>query len=137
MEPDIQKANLGLATTRELLAELTARIDVMGQLDYLTVGGLATNVDSQHVPTSATEDGFAEETEVEVAADHPAWQRVIRTKSTADRVYLIDEEKGTRQWVTNPQILEGLGFSQADVVEIEDEEMLKYQQAQALYRADA
>lgn len=34
--PKLQ-ANLGLATTRELLAELTARIEVDGQLDYRTV----------------------------------------------------------------------------------------------------
>jgi hypothetical protein len=30
--------NLGCATTRELLAELTARIEVSGQMDYSTVG---------------------------------------------------------------------------------------------------
>ena len=32
------KPLLGLATTRELLAEITARIEVDGQLDYKTVG---------------------------------------------------------------------------------------------------
>ena len=30
---------LGCATTRQLIEELTARIDVLGQLDYSTVGG--------------------------------------------------------------------------------------------------
>lgn len=32
-----RKPNLGLATTRQLLAEITARIEVDGQLDYKTV----------------------------------------------------------------------------------------------------
>ena len=32
-----KKANLGEATTRELLAELKARIEVFGELDYKTV----------------------------------------------------------------------------------------------------
>jgi len=34
----ITKPNLGCATTRELLNEITARIDVLGELDYKTVG---------------------------------------------------------------------------------------------------
>lgn len=33
----VDKPNLGLATTRQLLAEITARIEVDGQLDYRTV----------------------------------------------------------------------------------------------------
>ena len=33
-----KKSNLGTATTRELLTELTARIEVLGELDYKTVG---------------------------------------------------------------------------------------------------
>lgn len=41
---DLHRPNLGLATTRELLAEITARIEVDGYnggggLDYTTVGG--------------------------------------------------------------------------------------------------
>ena len=32
-----EKANLGLATTRELLDEIKARIEMDGQLDYRTV----------------------------------------------------------------------------------------------------
>ena len=32
------KPNLGMATTRELLNEITARIEIDGQLDYKTVG---------------------------------------------------------------------------------------------------
>jgi len=34
----VVKPNLGCATTRELLNEITARIEVGGQLDYKTVG---------------------------------------------------------------------------------------------------
>ncbi len=33
-----EESHLGTVTTRELLAELTARIEVSGELDYKTVG---------------------------------------------------------------------------------------------------
>lgn len=38
--PQPPQANLGLATTRELLDEIRARIEVDGKLDYSTVGGV-------------------------------------------------------------------------------------------------
>lgn len=64
----------------------------------------------------------------------PEGQRVVRTKTSGDRVYMIDEIKKTRQWVTNPDVLKGLGFEIGDVVEIEDNELLKYQTGPALYK---
>lgn len=67
----------------------------------------------------------------------PEGKRVVRTKSTGDRVYFIDEVKKTRQWVTNPDILKSLGFEMGDVVEVDDNELLKYQMGSALYRVDA
>lgn len=65
----------------------------------------------------------------------PEGKKAVRTKSGGDRVYYLDESRGTRQWVTNPQILEALGFGLDDVVEVEDSELLKYQMGPALYRA--
>lgn len=133
-----KKANLGLATTRDLLNELTARIDVLGLLDYSTVGGVPAAA-----PNEARFSGLGKfDTETsgninvvdQVVADERPVRRVVRTKTTADRVYYIDEDKGTRQWVTNPEVLANLGFSMEDVKEIDDDEMLKYQQSQALYR---
>ena len=38
--PDECEPRLGCATTRELLMEITSRIDVLGQLDYSTVRGV-------------------------------------------------------------------------------------------------
>ena len=67
----------------------------------------------------------------------PEGKRVVRTKSSGDRVYCLDEEKKTRQWVTNPEILKGLGFEPSDVQEVEDNELLKYQMGTALYKLDA
>lgn len=67
----------------------------------------------------------------------PENQRVVRTKTSGDRVYLIDEVKKTRQWLTNPDVLEKAGFTAADVVEITDEEALKYQTGPAIYRVDS
>lgn len=61
-------------------------------------------------------------------------QRVVRTKTSGDRVYLLDEEKKTRQWVTNPDVLRSYGFEAADVSEVDDTELLKYNMAPALYK---
>lgn len=65
----------------------------------------------------------------------PEGKRVVRTKSSGDRVYMLDEVKKTRQWVTNPDVLQGLGFEISDVVDVDDSELLKYQMASALYKA--
>lgn len=65
----------------------------------------------------------------------PEGKRVVRTKSSGDRVYYIDEEKKTRQWITNPEVLTSLGFGMEDVTDVEDAELLKYQMAAALYKA--
>ena len=65
----------------------------------------------------------------------PAGKRVVRPGG--DRVYLLDEEKKTRQWVTNPEVLEGLGFDMSDVVEIDEAELFQYQMGPALYRVEA
>lgn len=73
----------------------------------------------------------------EPAKPKPENQRVVRTKTSGDRVYLIDEVKKTRQWLTNPDVLEKAGFKAADVVEITDEEALKYQTGPAIYRVDS
>lgn len=66
----------------------------------------------------------------------PEGKRVVRTKSTGDRVYLLDENKKTRAWVTNSQILDQLGFVMEDVVEVDDNELLNYQMVAAIYRVD-
>lgn len=78
-----------------------------------------------------------EETEAEAAPRIlPYGKRVVRTKSSGDRVYYLDEVKKTRRWVTNPQILDGLGFEATDVTEVEDSELLRYQMGPAIYRLD-
>lgn len=66
----------------------------------------------------------------------PEGKRVARTKSSGDRVYMLDDEKKTRHWVTNPEVLKGLGFELGDVVEVDDIEILKYQLGAALYRVE-
>lgn len=77
----------------------------------------------------------AEAVEAEVVERKlPEGKRAVRTKSMGDRVYVLDEEKKTRAWVTNPDILKATGFELTDVVEIDDSELLTYQMSQALYR---
>lgn len=73
-------------------------------------------------------------TEVKDERVLPEGKRVVRTKSSGDRVYLLDEVKNTRQWVTKPEVLAALGFEAGDVQEVEDTEMLKYQMGVALYK---
>lgn len=70
----------------------------------------------------------------EAKIDHPAWQRVARTRSSGDRVYLLDDQKKTRQWVYDPNVLESLGFSMADVGDIEDNDLLKYNMGPAILK---
>ena len=65
----------------------------------------------------------------------PEGKRVVRTKSSGDSVYYIDEEKMTRQWVTNGDILTALGFLMEDVEEVDDAALLKYSMAAAIYKA--
>lgn len=67
----------------------------------------------------------------------PKGKRAVRTKSSGDRVYLLDEEKKTRQWVTTGEILTALGFEMGDVVEVEDSELLSYRMGSAIYKVDA
>lgn len=87
-----------------------------------------------------SEEGPIEAVEAEVVEEIkedrvlPEGKRAVRTDSSGDRVYLLDEVKKTRQWITNPQILEGFGFEQTDVVKVEDNELLKYQMGPALYK---
>lgn len=66
----------------------------------------------------------------------PEGKRVVRTKSSGDRVYELDEVAGTRRWVTNGQILDSRGWQMGDVVEISDEDLLKYQMGPAIYRVE-
>lgn len=66
----------------------------------------------------------------------PEGKRVVRTKSSGDRVYLIDEVKKTRQWVQGPDVLAQLGFDMSDVTEVEDTDLMKYQMGAVLYKVE-
>lgn len=66
----------------------------------------------------------------------PKDKRVIRTKSTGDRVYLIDEVAKTKAWVTSPEILTKLGFELSDVQDVEDSTLLGYAMTASVYRVE-
>jgi hypothetical protein len=51
-----------------------------------------------------------------------------------DKVFLLDEVKKTRQWVTNPDVLTGMGFDMSDVQEVDDSVLMGYQMGAALYK---
>lgn len=73
---------------------------------------------------------------VESKPEPPKDKRLVRTKSSGDRVYLLDEVKKTRQWITKPELVDALGFTMADVVDIDDAELFKYAMGAAIYRID-
>lgn len=93
--------------------------------------------DGQKVVPSAKQVSEGDVPEPKEERKLPDGKRVVRTKASGDRVYMIDEEKKTRHWITNPAVLKGLGFELGDVAEVEDTEMLKYQLGQAIYRVDS
>ena len=64
----------------------------------------------------------------------PEGKRAVRTKSTGDRVYLIDEVAKTKAWITSGEILEGLGFGFADVEDVEDSELVDYAMTASVYK---
>lgn len=96
---------------------------------------LIDNLFDMYIPAD-TSVGIPGDQEEAPARELPEGKRVVRTKSSGDRVYYLDEEKKTRQWVTNPEVLKGLGFEAGDVVEVEDSELLNYQMASAIYKVE-
>ena len=110
-------------------------------IDKLTELGLEVESDTaEPAPEPETNKVLNEIVEFEESIEEtpprelPKDKRVVRTKASGDRVYLLDEVKETRSWVTNPQVLDGLGFTMEDVTEVADAEMLKYAMSAALYR---
>lgn len=84
-------------------------------------------------------DGVSAEpqTEVpEVPRDLPKDKRVVRTKSTGDRVYLVDETAKTKAWVTSPEVLAKLGFEMGDVQDVEDKDLIGYAMTASLFKVD-
>lgn len=109
-----------LASQTDLLADDWAEVDPATDQES-TVGN----------DDGGTADEKAEEAK---AVEKPKDKRVVRTKSSGDRVYYLDEVKKQRQWVYNPNVLQSLGFDMSDVVEIEDSELLRYGMGPAILK---
>ncbi len=91
-----------------------------------------TWIDEQSRTTS--DSGSQSEPDTAPDRELPKDKRAVRTKSSGDRVYILDDQTKTRRWVTNPEVLKSIGFEISDVVEVDDNELLSYQMAPALYR---
>lgn len=111
--------------TREEAHILVDRL--FGEADFLETSQLLTSKmeDASITPIEAAEAS------VRVL---PEGKRVVRTSTSGDRVYFLDEVNKTRQWVTNPDVLDSLGFEMGDVGDVEEDELLKYQMGPALYK---
>lgn len=66
----------------------------------------------------------------------PEGKRVVRTNTSGDRVYLLDEVKKTRQWVATGEVLTALGYDQADVQDVSDTDLYKYSMGATIYKVD-
>lgn len=116
----------------------------MSQVDVTSLRKLIDDAITQWVagespvdaPVASPDNEITEVVDETPARVLPEGKRVVRTKSSGDRVYCIDETKKTRQWVTNPEVLKGLGFEIEDVKEIEDSELLRYNMGPALYKVE-
>lgn len=67
----------------------------------------------------------------------PEGKRLIRTKTSGDVVSLLDEVKKTRHKILGaqgPEIVAALGFTMADVQEIDEADLFKYQMGPAIYK---
>jgi hypothetical protein len=107
-------------------------VDQLYDLQSKTEGTLSVGMSTP--ASSAPVEAPTEEAVVERVL--PEGKRVVRTKSTGDRVYLLDEVQKTRRWVTSPEMLQAVGFEQVDVVEVDDSELLKYNMGPAIYKVD-
>lgn len=76
------------------------------------------------------------EATIELKPPRTDGKRAVRTKSTGDRVYLIDDNAKTKAWITSPEILAKLGFEMNDVVDLDDKELVSYAMAPSIYRVD-
>lgn len=117
--------------TREEAHILVDRL--FGEADFLETSQLITSK-MEDASTTPPKLGIVGDTLEAPARELPKDKRVVRTKASGDRVYLLDEVKKTRQWVTNPDVLDSLGFELGDVGEVDEDEMLRYQMGPALYR---
>lgn len=66
----------------------------------------------------------------------PEGKRVVRTPTSGDKVYLLDEVKKTRQWLATGEVLTALGYDQSDVQDETDINLYKYSMAATIYKID-
>lgn len=72
----------------------------------------------------------------ELKKELPKDKRVVRTPTSGDRVYLLDEVKKTRQWIASGEVLSGLGYDQSDVQDETDANLYKYSMGATLYKVE-
>lgn len=89
--------------------------------------------DTKEKPEGHTDITF---TPAEVKVQLPKDKRVIRTKSTGDNVYEVDDVAKTKRWVKNPQVLEALGWQMSDVQDLGDEALLGYAMGASIHQVD-
>lgn len=64
----------------------------------------------------------------------PEGKRVVRTKTSGDKVYRLDEKEKLRQWVVTGDVLTDLGYEQSDVEMVEDLDLIKYRVGSPIHK---
>lgn len=115
----------------------------MSQIDVTTLRKLIEEAITQWVAGTSPDDSpdtsvkdVSTVTFSEPSKPRTDGKRAVRTKSTGDRVYLIDDNAKTKAWITSPEIMTKLGFEMSDVQDLEDSALVSYQMAPSIYRVD-
>lgn len=106
----------------------------MGEIDVTTLRKMIDDAITQWVAGASPTD--SPDTAIVDKLERTDNKRAIRTKSTGDRVYIIDDSAKTKAWVTSPEVLTKLGFTMEDVEDLEDNQLVGYQMAPSIYRVD-
>lgn len=104
----------------------------MGQVDITTLRKLIDEAITQWVAGTSPDDS----PDTAIIDKRTDGRRAARTKSTGDRVYLIDDNAKTKAWITSPEVLEKLGFTMNDVVDLEESELVSYEMKPSIFRVD-
>lgn len=108
----------------------------MGQVDVTQLRKLIDEAITQWVAGGSADVSPSPTAAVVDKPERTDGKRAVRTKSTGDRVYLIDDNAKIKAWITSPEIMTTLGFEMSDVEDLEDSALVGYQMNPSIYRVE-
>lgn len=107
----------------------------MSQIDVTTLRKLIDEAITQWVAGTSPDDS-PDTAVIDARPPRTDGKRAVRTKSTGDRVYLVDDNAKTKAWITSPEILAKLDFEMGDVVDLDDKDLVDYQMSPSIYKVE-